>query len=344
MGETTKKTILVTGGAGFIGSHICVELLTKGFDVIIVDNFYNSKETVIQRLEKITSKTITFYKVDIRDYVALEKIFTTHSIDTVIHCAGLKSVGESVKDPILYYENNVYGSIVLLQVMTKFNVKKIVFSSSACVYGTEAPVPYAETSLIKPVNPYGKSKLFVEEILRDLAQSDHDCRFAILRYFNPIGAHSSGLIGEDPNGTPNNLLPYIGQVAMGVKPELLIFGNDYETKDGTGVRDYIHVVDLALGHIKAIEWLDKNTGVLVANLGTGSGVSVLELIEAFSRVSGRSIPYRFDSRRQGDVAISYANPSLAEQNLDWHTIHTINDACKDAWGWLNQTQVNNNKL
>ncbi|KKT30255.1 MAG: UDP-glucose-4-epimerase [Parcubacteria group bacterium GW2011_GWA1_44_13] len=334
MTETAKKTILVTGGAGFIGSHICAELVAEGYDVIIVDNFINSKESVIERLEKITGKRIPFYKVDIRDREALEKIFGEHAIEAVIHCAGLKSVGESVKDPLLYYDNNVYGSVVLLQVMAKHNVKKIVFSSSACVYGTEASVPYTETSSIKPVNPYGKSKLFVEEILRDLASSDPDWRVALLRYFNPIGAHSSGLIGEDPNGTPNNLLPYISQVATGLKPELLVFGNDYETPDGTGVRDYIHVVDLALGHTKALAWLDENTGVLTANLGTGKGVSVLELIEAFSRASGRPVPYQFVPRRAGDIASYYADISYAKKELGWHATHTIDEACEDVWRWL----------
>ena len=336
MAETAKKKILVTGGAGFIGSHICVELVVEGYDVIIVDNFSNSKEGVIARIEKITNKSIVFYNADIRDCAVMEKIFSAHKIDSVIHCAGLKSVGESVADPLLYYDNNVYGSIVLLQVMKKFNAKKIVFSSSACVYGTDVPAPYSETSPLRPSNPYGKSKLFVEEILRDVASSDPEWRIALLRYFNPIGAHSSGLIGEDPSGTPNNLLPYIGQVATGLKPELLIFGNDYETPDGTGVRDYIHVVDLALGHLKALEWLDENTGVLTANLGTGKGESVMELVEAFSRVAGRKVPYRFAPRREGDVASSYADTRYAESELGWRTTHTIYEACEDTWRWLKQ--------
>lgn len=242
MSETSEKTILVTGGAGFIGSHICVELIAKGYDVIILDNFVNSKEDVIQRLEKIIGKPVIYYKTDIRDREALEKIFVSHKIDSVIHCAGLKSVGESVKNPLLYYDNNVYGSVVLLQIMAKHNVKKIVFSSSACVYGTDVPAPYTETSLIKPVNPYGKSKLFVEEILRDVFVADPEWRVVLLRYFNPIGAHPSGLIGEDPNGTPNNLLPYIAQVATGLQAELHIFGNDYNTPDGTGVREIIFML------------------------------------------------------------------------------------------------------
>jgi len=336
MAETAKKKILVTGGAGFIGSHICAELISGGYNVVIVDNFCNSKEEVIQRLEKITGMPIIFYKNNIRDRDALEKIFATHKIYAVIHCAGLKSVGESVADPLLYYENNVYGSVVLTQVMKKFGVKKIVFSSSACVYGTDAPAPYSETSLIKPANPYGKSKLFVEEILRDVASADPEWRVALLRYFNPIGAHPSGLIGEDPKGTPNNLLPYISQVVTGLKTELFVFGNDYETSDGTGVRDYIHVVDLATGHIKALEWLDENTGILTANLGTGKGVSVLELIETFSRASGHHISYRFAPRRAGDVAISYADPSVAQRVLGWSAMRTIDEACADAWRWLKQ--------
>lgn len=335
MGGTTKKTILVTGGAGFIGSHICVELITNGYDVVILDNFVNSKEDVIQRLEKITSESITFYKADIRDRDALEKIFSEHTIDTVIHCAGLKSVGESVKEPLLYYDNNIHGSVVLTQVMSKFNVKKIVFSSSACVYGTNVPAPYTESSLLKPANPYGKSKLFVEEILRDVAVSDSEWRVALLRYFNPIGAHRSGLIGESPNGTPNNLMPYICQVASELKPELLIFGNDYETQDGTGVRDYIHVVDLALGHVSALKWLDRNTGVLTANLGTGKGVSVLELVEAFARATEQKVQHKFASRRDGDVASSYADTRYAENELGWRATRTIDEACEDTWRWLN---------
>lgn len=336
MGGTTKKTVLVTGGAGFIGSHICVELIAEGYTVIIVDNFSNSKEGVIKHLEKITGKVLIFYKTDIRDSESLEKIFTKHKIDTVIHCAGLKSVGESVKDPLLYYDNNVYGSIVLLQVMAKFNVKKIVFSSSACVYGADAPVPYTETSLVKPVNPYGKSKLFVEEILRDVAVSDTGWSVALLRYFNPIGAHKSGLIGEDPNGVPSNLVPYISQVAQGLKSELLVFGNDYDTPDGTCVRDYIHIVDLALGHVKAVSWFKSHTGVLVANLGTGDGASVLEIISAFSRASGRVIPHRFVARRDGDISSYYADTSYAEKVLGWHATRTIDEACEDTWRWDNQ--------
>lgn len=335
----TQKTILVTGGAGYIGSHICVELLAEGFEVIIIDNLCNSKESVIGRIEKITERPALFYRIDIRDSESLEKIFTKHKIDTVIHCAGLKSVSESVENPLLYYENNVYGSVVLFQTMAKHNVKKIVFSSSACVYGTEAPVPYTETSVAKPVNTYGKSKLFVEEILRDVAASDTGWSVVLLRYFNPIGAHNSGLMGEDPNGVPSNLVPYISQVAQGLKPELLVFGNDYDTPDGTCVRDYIHVVDLALGHVKAVNWLKSRTGVLTANLGTGEGASVLEIINAFSRVSGRVVSHRFVARRDGDISSYYADTSYAEKELGWRATRTIDEACEDAWRWVNQNKI-----
>lgn len=330
------KTILVTGGTGFIGSHICVELLGEGFEVIVVDNLTNSNAENIDRIKQITGKLVIFYKIDIRDREALEKIFIAHKIYSVVHCAGLKSVEESVKNPLLYYDNNVYGSVVLIQTMAKYNVKKLVFSSSACVYGTEAVVPYTETSLVKPVNSYGKSKLFFEEILCDIASSDPEWRIASLRYFNPIGAHPSGLMGEDSNMSPNNLMPYICQVASGLKSELLIFGNDYNTPDGTAIRDYIHVVDLALGHVKAMGWLDGNAGVLVANLGTGKGVSVLELLEAFSRVTSLTIPYLFVSRRDGDIASYYANVTYAEKQLGWRASRSIDEACIDAWRWCQQ--------
>lgn len=333
MVKEAPKTILVTGGTGFVGSHVCIEFLARDFEVIIVDNLTNSNAEVVERIKQITGKSIIFYKTDIRDHEALEKIFTTHKIYSVIHCAGLKAVEESVKNPLLYYDNNVYGSVVLLQTMAKFSVKRIVFSSSACVYGKEAPAPYVETSLIKPSNPYGKSKLSVEEILRDVTLSDPEWRVAILRYFNPIGAHPSGLIGEDPNMSPNNLMPYICQVASGLKPELLIFGNDYDTPDGTAVRDYIHVVDLALGHAQALRWLDGNTGLLVVNLGTGKGVSVLELLAVFSSVIGRVIPYRFCPRRDGDISSYYADTTYSEKQLGWSASRSIDEACRDVWRW-----------
>lgn len=332
--KEASKTILVTGGTGFIGSHICVELLMEGFDIIVADNLTNSNIEVIERIKHVTGKKpIIFYKTDIRDREALEKIFTAHKIYSVIHCAGLKSVEESVRNPLLYYDNNVYGSVVLVQTMAKYDVKRIVFSSSACVYGGDAPVPYTETSLVKPVNPYGKSKLLVEEILRDIALSDPEWRVAILRYFNPIGAHPSGLIGEYTNMSPNNLIPRICQVASGFKPELLIFGNDYNTPDGTAIRDYIHVVDLALGHAKALRWFEGNAGVLVSNLGIGKGVSVLELLGAFSRIIGRDIPYRFVSRRDGDTPCYYADVTCAKKQLGWSASRSIDEACKDAWRW-----------
>lgn len=328
------KSVLVTGGAGFIGSHICVELLQNGFDVIVVDNLKNSREEVLKQIERITGKSVIFYKTDIRERQPLEKIFEKHAIDAVIHCAGLKSVKESIKNPLLYYDNNVYGSIVLIQTMIRFNVKKLVFSSSATVYGTEAQIPYTENTPLKPMNPYGKNKLFIEEILRDISSSDPEWRIALLRYFNPIGAHSSGLIGENPQGMPNNLMPYVCQVVLGLQPEVLVFGDDYETSDGTGVRDYIHVVDLATGHIKALDWLREHTGVLTANLGTGKGVSVLELIKAFADVSGREIPYRVVSRREGDLSIYYANPEYAKKCLGWRATLTAKDACRDTWRWV----------
>lgn len=327
------KTILVTGGAGFIGSHICVELLSGSFEVIVVDNFCNSNERVIERIEKITGKSIVFYNTDIRDREGLEAIFSKHEVEAVIHCAGLKSVGESAKEPLLYYDNNIYGSLVLVQVMAEYAVKTIVFSSSATVYGKNAEVPYHEGLSLKPVNPYGNTKLFVEEMLRDLVSSDPEWRVALLRYFNPVGAHPSGLIGEQPSGVPNNLMPYVCEVASSRQPELLIFGGDYETPDGTGVRDYIHVVDLAKGHLSAISWLQAHAGVLVANLGTGKGVSVLGLVQAFAEASGRTIPHRIVSRREGDVPVCYADSSYAEKELGWRAERTIEEACRDSWRW-----------
>lgn len=333
MTEEAPKTILVTGGTGFIGSHICIEFLARDFEVIIVDNLTNSNAEVVERIEQITGKSIIFYKTDIRDHEALERIFTAHKIYSVIHCAGLKSIAESIKNPLMYYDNNVYGSIVLVQIMAKFNVKRMVFSSSACIYGKEAVVPYTETSLVKPVNPYGKSKLIIEEMLTNIASSDPEWRVVILRYFNSIGAHPSGLIGEDPNMSPNNLMPYICQVASGLKPELLIFGNDYDTPDGTAVRDYIHVVDLALGHTQALRWLEGNTGLLVANIGTGKGISVLELLSVFSSVIGRAIPYRFVHRRDGDISSYYADTTYSEKQFGWSAQRRVDEACRDEWRW-----------
>jgi UDP-glucose 4-epimerase len=333
MAKESAKTILITGGTGFIGSHICVELLAEGYAVILVDNLSNSKRGVLKRIERIASKSVIFYKVDIRDRRDMEKIFAAHTVHAVIHCAGLKAVGESVKEPILYYDNNVHGSLVLIQTMAKFKVKKVVFSSSTTVYGENEDVPYSEDAPLKPVNPYGKTKLIVEEMFRDVAKSDPTWRIALLRYFNPIGAHPSGLIGEEPNGVPNGLMPYITQVVQGLHPQVLVFGDDYNTPDGTGVRDYIHIVDLARGHLKALEWLGEHKGVLTVNLGTGIGTSVLDVIKAFGKASGRPVPYRIMPRRAGDVAISYANPSRGQQELGWRAVLTVDDACRDLWHW-----------
>lgn len=327
--------ILVTGGAGYIGSHTCVELIKAGYDVVVADNLSNSKELVIDRLEKITGKRIKLYKTDIRDKSALRTVFKENKIDMVIHFAGLKAVGESVEKPLEYYDNNVAGTVALCHVMMEFGVKKIVFSSSATVYGTAETVPMDETLPINAINPYGRTKCFIEEILQDLCVSDSEWKAVLLRYFNPIGAHESGLIGEDPDGIPNNLFPYITQVAVGKLEKLKVFGNDYPTKDGTGVRDYIHVVDLALGHVKAVEAIEKNAidGAKAINLGTGKGYSVLEVIKAFEDVSGIKIPYEITSRRVGDIAECYADPSLAKKVLGWQTQYGIEKMCADSWNW-----------
>ena len=324
------KKIVVTGGAGYIGSHTCVELLNNGYDVIIIDNFSNSKPAVIPRIEKLGGKKVKFYEVDLLDISELEKIFAENDIDSVIHFAALKAVGESVEKPLLYYENNVGGTLNLCKVMKKFNVKNLVFSSSATVYGDVERVPITEDFPLQATNPYGRTKLFMEEIFKDLYNSDNSFNFTMLRYFNPIGAHKSGEIGEDPNGIPNNLLPYISQVAIGKLDELKVFGDDYPTVDGTGVRDYIHVVDLAKGHLRALEHLK---GFSVYNLGTGKGTSVLEMINAFEKASGRKVPYKIVGRRAGDVAICYADPGKAEKELKWKAEYNIDDMCKDAWNW-----------
>lgn len=328
--------ILVTGGSGYIGSHTVIELLESGYNVIIVDNLSNSKIQVVDRIKQITNiydNRIMFYKSDIRDRASLNNIFSTHSIDAVIHFAGFKAVGESVSMPIEYYDNNIYGTLVLLDVMKKNNVKKIVFSSSATVYGIPHLVPITEDFPLSTTNPYGTTKLYIEQILQDVYTSDNSWSICILRYFNPIGAHSSGLIGEDPNGIPNNLLPYISQVAIGKLPHVNVFGNDYNTHDGTGVRDYIHVVDLAIGHIKAIEYLKKFVGVEIINLGTGHGYSVLDMIKSFSKASGKELPYIVKERRAGDVAECYADPTKALQLLGWKATKTIDDMCNDTWNW-----------
>ncbi|MFC0559446.1 UDP-glucose 4-epimerase GalE [Halalkalibacter alkalisediminis] len=325
--------ILVTGGAGYIGSHTCVELLDAGYEIVVVDNFSNSKMESIERVKKITGKDFAFYEVDLLDKAALESVFVENKIQAVIHFAGLKAVGESVSIPLYYYYTNVTGTLVLCELMQKYGVKKIVFSSSATVYGMPERVPIVEDFPLSATNPYGRTKLMIEEILRDLYVSDSEWSMALLRYFNPIGAHESGLIGEDPNGIPNNLMPFITQVAVGKLNELKVFGHDYPTVDGTGVRDYIHVVDLAKGHLKAVEKVMSSTGAHAYNLGTGNGYSVIEMVEAFEKASDRSVPYQIVERRPGDVAICYADPAKAKRELGWTATKGIEDMCADSWRW-----------
>ena len=326
-------SILITGGAGFIGSHTCVEMLNSGYDVVVVDNLDNSSSESLDRVEKITGKKVKFYKEDVRNREALRKIFTENSIEAVIHFAGLKAVGESVREPIMYYDNNLINTLVLLETMNEFGVKKIVFSSSATVYGVATEMPLVEGMPLGAINPYGRTKLFIEHILTDIYAADKDWCVALLRYFNPIGAHKSGLIGEDPKGIPNNLMPYITQVAIGKLKKLHVFGNDYKTIDGTGVRDYIHVVDLALGHVKAIEWVLKNTGCEPFNLGTGNGTSVLQLRDAFVKATGVDVPYVIDPRRPGDPDEVYANADKAKKVLGWTAKYGIEEMCEDTWRW-----------
>lgn len=325
--------ILITGGAGFIGSHTCVEMLNSGKDVVVIDNLDNSSAESIKRVEKITGKRISFYENDVCDKEALRKIFKNESIEAVIHFAGLKAVGESVREPIRYYDNNLISTLSLIEVMNEFGVKNIVFSSSATVYGVAKTMPLKEDMPTGAINPYGRTKLFIEEILKDLCVADKQWCVALLRYFNPIGAHKSGLIGEDPKGIPNNLMPYISQVAVGKLEKLHVFGNDYKTVDGTGVRDYIHVVDLAVGHVKAIDWALKNTGCEAINLGTGNGVSVLQLRDAFVKATGVDIPYVIDPRRPGDPDEVYADASKAKELLGWEAKYGIEEMCEDTWRW-----------
>lgn len=325
--------VLVTGGAGYIGSHTCVEMLDGGYDVVVIDNLDNSNKKSLERIEKITGKTLKFYENDVRDKAALRKIFTENSIDAVIHFAGLKAVGESVKKPVMYYDNNLESTISLIEVMNEFGVKKIVFSSSATVYGVTKEMPLKEGMPTGAINPYGRTKLFIEHILRDVYTADNGWSVALLRYFNPIGAHKSGTIGEDPKGIPNNLMPYIAQVAVGRLEKLHVFGNDYNTPDGTGVRDYIHVVDLAVGHVKAVDWVLKNTGCEEINLGTGKGTTVLELRAAFEKASGVPVPYVIDPRRPGDPDEVYADASKAETLLGWKAKRGIDEMCEDTWRW-----------
>lgn len=325
--------ILVTGGAGYIGSHTCVELLNEKYEVVIVDNLSNSSKEAVKRVEKITGKKLDFYKTDLLDKKALETVFSRHKIDAVIHFAGLKAVGESVSIPLTYYHNNLTGTLNLLEVMSSFNVKNIVFSSSATVYGDPASLPIREDFPLSATNPYGRTKLFIEEILQDLYLSDNEWNIALLRYFNPVGAHSSGLIGEDPAGIPNNLVPYISRVAVGILPEVNVFGDDYNTPDGTGVRDFIHVTDLATGHIKTLPKLFTNPGVVIYNLGTGRGYSVLEMIKGFEKASSKKIKYRITPRRPGDIAACYADPQKAGQELGWQADKDLDDMCADTWKW-----------
>ncbi len=326
--------VLLTGGAGYIGSHTCVELLNNGYDVVIADNFDNSSEKVLGRIEQITGKNVEFFNIDVADEVALRELFSKCDIDAVIHFAGYKAVGESVEKPLMYYRNNIDTTLTLLEVMSEFGVKKIVFSSSATVYGIPKVVPLKEGMPTSCTNPYGWTKLFNEQILTDATVADKDLSVVLLRYFNPIGAHESGLIGESPNGIPNNLMPYITQVAVGKRERLGVFGDDYDTHDGTGVRDYIHVVDLANGHLKALEYINKgNKGTEIFNLGTGTGYSVLDIVKAFSKVNDIEIPYAILDRRPGDVAIVTADPQKANELLDWKTERGLEQMCRDSWNW-----------
>ncbi|MBO6572407.1 MAG: UDP-glucose 4-epimerase GalE [Balneola sp.] len=328
--------ILVTGGAGYIGSHTVLELLELGNEVIVVDNLSNSSKESLIRVESITGKSPIFYEQDLLDRAALENVFSSHKIDSVIHFAGYKAVGESVQKPMMYYQNNLDSTLILCEVMKKFDVKNLVFSSSATVYGDPESVPITEESSLSATNPYGRTKLFIEYILKDLYTSDDSWNIALLRYFNPVGAHKSGLIGEDPNDIPNNLMPYVSQVAVGKLKQLSVFGDDYPTPDGTGVRDYIHVVDLALGHLKAIDKLRSAPGLVIYNLGTGKGTSVLDMIKAFENASGKKVEYKIGPRRSGDIATCYADPSKAEKELGWKAERGIEEMCVDAWKWQSE--------
>lgn len=327
------RTVLVTGGAGYIGSHTCLELLQAGYRVVVYDNLSNSHTESLKRVEALANKSLEFEQGDIRDRTALKTVFETYQPEAVVHFAGLKAVGESVEQPLSYYDNNVYGSLVLFETMAEFDVFELVFSSSATVYGDPASVPISEDFPLSATNPYGRSKLMIEDILRDLQISDDRWRIALLRYFNPVGAHESGRIGEDPKDIPNNLMPYVTQVAVGKLKQLSVFGSDYDTHDGTGVRDYIHVVDLALGHLAALNYVQAHVGINAFNLGTGQGYSVLDMVSAFERVTGRSVPYQIVERRPGDVASCYADPGFASGSLQWQAQRGIDDMVRDAWRW-----------
>lgn len=326
--------ILITGGAGYIGSHTCLQLLTAGYELVVLDNLSNSKPEALRRVQKLAGRNLQFIEGDIRDATILDTIFSS-PIEAVIHFAGVKAVGESVAKPLKYYNNNVIGTLSLLAAMQRHSVRTIVFSSSATVYGDPASVPIREDFPLSATNPYGRSKLMAEDILRDLATSEPDWNIAILRYFNPVGAHESGLIGEDPNGMPNNLMPFISQVAIGQRSKLTVFGNDYPTPDGTGVRDYIHVVDLADGHLKALQALQTQGGLITINLGTGQGYSVLDMIKAFEAASGKSVPHEVAARRPGDIAACWANPTSAYDILGWRAQRGLQEICEDAWRWQN---------
>jgi UDP-glucose 4-epimerase len=325
--------VLVTGGAGYIGSHTCVELLAAGYEVVVLDNLVNSSAESISRVQEIAGRKMAFYRVDLLDRQAVSTVFEKETIDAVIHFAGLKAVSESVEMPLRYYHNNITGTLVLLEVMGEHGVKNFVFSSSACVYGDPETVPITEEFPLQSTNPYGQTKVMIEQILKDLHVTDSSLNIALLRYFNPVGAHPSGRIGEDPHGIPNNLAPYIAQVASGKLAELSVYGNDYPTDDGTGVRDYIHVMDLAGGHVKALEKLAENPGVVTYNLGTGRGYSVLEMVKGFEEAAGRKVAYKVVGRRPGDIASCYADPTKAERELSWKAVRDIDEMCSDAWRW-----------
>ena len=326
-------TILVTGGAGYIGSHTCVELINAGYDVVILDNLYNASKKCVDAVEALTGKKVPFYEVDLLDYEGTEKVFKENKIDAVIHFAGLKAVGESTQIPLRYYHNNITGTLILMEIMEKYNVNNIVFSSSATVYGMPKTVPITEDFPLSTTNPYGSTKLMIEQIMTDAQKANPKLSVTLLRYFNPIGAHKSGTMGEDPKGIPNNLLPYVAQVAVGKLEKVHVYGNDYPTVDGTGVRDYIHVVDLALGHVKAIEHCADKEGVHIYNLGTGNGYSVLQIIQAFSKACGKEIPYVIAPRRPGDIAECYADASKAKNELDWVAARGVDEMCEDLWRW-----------
>ncbi len=326
--------ILITGGCGYIGSHTCIEMLNAGYDIVVIDNYYNSKPEALRRVKELSGKEFPFYECDIRDAEGLRRIFSAHKIEAVIHFAGLKAVGESVREPLMYYDNNVTGTVVLCQVMAEMGCKRMIFSSSATVYGNTSPSPLKEEMPTGAVtNPYGRTKFMIEGILSDLCVSDPEWSVVLLRYFNPIGAHISGRIGEDPNGIPNNLMPYISQVAIGKLPKLSIFGDDYDTHDGTGVRDYIHVVDLARGHVKAVDYALVHQGAEAINLGTGIGYSVLDLVNAFKKANGVDVPYIIAPRREGDLATCYSDPGKAAALLGWKAEKNVEDMCRDSWRW-----------